>query len=494
MANTDDANLNTNISQIRPGLSNRAKNALLDCFAHVAWIDDQGQTYYDELEDALNAVDVLSITLDTYSLAFTTIGDTHQLIATTVPSDGEITWVTSDASVATVSNTGLVTTVGYGSAIISALSGTVSASCSVLVSETLVTSIDAVYAQSGIVYETDSLNSLKANLVVTAYWSDSSQTVIPSDGYSLSGELTAGISQITVSFGGQTDTFNVSVTAVVLQSISATYNPGSHIVYEGDTLDTLKPYLTVTAYYSSGSVVVVTDYTMVGTLEEGSNTITVAYGNQTATFTVTVIVNRHIPETYTWLYDSSDEQLLSAQNYVTKATGGSGGTETLTNGKLRLHTTGSSSYVRFNLTDTTTTNATLSCRALIVNTLTTQPSDAGASGFRIQLSNGTGGVQMYVCSFVEGKISIVTFFGGSNTERRTILTDYAVDQYHVFEVQLKNGGQRFLIDGDVIAEYASLNQWYCTQNSILNQTNTTTSLSPNGVTTDIDWIAYYEET
>jgi len=35
------------------GLSEDAKVALLDCFAHVAWIDEHGQDYYDALEDAL---------------------------------------------------------------------------------------------------------------------------------------------------------------------------------------------------------------------------------------------------------------------------------------------------------------------------------------------------------------------------------------------------------------------------------------------------------
>lgn len=35
------------------GLSSNAKAALLNCFAHVAWIDEHGQDYYDALESAL---------------------------------------------------------------------------------------------------------------------------------------------------------------------------------------------------------------------------------------------------------------------------------------------------------------------------------------------------------------------------------------------------------------------------------------------------------
>ena len=49
------ADLKNIIDQIEPGLSEAAKQALLACFAHVAWVDEYGQSYYDDLEDALNA-------------------------------------------------------------------------------------------------------------------------------------------------------------------------------------------------------------------------------------------------------------------------------------------------------------------------------------------------------------------------------------------------------------------------------------------------------
>lgn len=35
------------------GLSDDVKQALLNCFAHVAWIDEYGQDYYDALYNAL---------------------------------------------------------------------------------------------------------------------------------------------------------------------------------------------------------------------------------------------------------------------------------------------------------------------------------------------------------------------------------------------------------------------------------------------------------
>lgn len=116
------------------GLTDEAKQALLNCLAHVAWIDEDGQDYYDALESALYPPTNLS-------------------------------------------------------------------------------SISCVYTQSGTVYDTDSLNDLKTDLVVTAHYSDSSTATVTT--YTLSGTLTVGTSTITVSYGGKTTTFNVTVTSFI---------------------------------------------------------------------------------------------------------------------------------------------------------------------------------------------------------------------------------------------------------------------------------------
>lgn len=119
------------------GLTDEAKQALLNCFAHVAWIDEDGQDYYDALEDALYPPATL-------------------------------------------------------------------------------TSISAVYTQSGTVYDTDSLDDLKADLVVTAHYDNGTTQTVTT--YTLSGTLTEGTSVITVSYGGFTTTFNVTVTEYVIPS------------------------------------------------------------------------------------------------------------------------------------------------------------------------------------------------------------------------------------------------------------------------------------
>ena len=75
--------------------------------------------------------------------------------------------------------------------------------------------IVADYVQDRTVYDTDSLDKIKEgdDLIVTAYYDDGSYSDLEDSQYTLSGTLTAGTSTITVTYGGKTATFNVTVTA-----------------------------------------------------------------------------------------------------------------------------------------------------------------------------------------------------------------------------------------------------------------------------------------
>lgn len=135
----DLSSYNTRITALEQGgsgsgLTEDIKTALLQLAAKVAYIDDDGQDYYDDLEDALYP----------------------------------------PAPPATLSY------------------------------------ITCVYTQSGTVYDTDTLNSLKSDLVVTAHYSNGTTGTVTN--YTLSGTLTAGTSTITVSYSGKTTTFTVTVT------------------------------------------------------------------------------------------------------------------------------------------------------------------------------------------------------------------------------------------------------------------------------------------
>lgn len=161
-------------------------------------------------------------------------------------------------------------------------------------------SITAVYTQSGTVYDTDSLDSLKSDLVVTATYADSSTATVTD--YTLSGTLAEGTSTVTVSYGGKTDTISVVVSAPAsVIGITATFAQGANDDYYAiDPLEMLKWNLVVTKDYSDNTAVVLRDdeYTLSGTLTVGTSTVTATYGNYTDTFNVTVSANP-LPTGYT---------------------------------------------------------------------------------------------------------------------------------------------------------------------------------------------------
>ena len=202
-------NLEEEISEGAGGLTPAIKEALLQIARKTTYVDAHGQDYYDDLYEAL--YNVTSIIINPSSVSLDQIGATAQLTARTIPSGNPITWASSNPNIATVDQTGLVTSVGYGNTTIVASSGNVAASCSILVAELELLSISAIYTQSSPVYDTDTLARLTSDVVVTAHWDNGTDTIIPSTEYTLSGSLTVGQSVITVSYGGKTDTFTVTV-------------------------------------------------------------------------------------------------------------------------------------------------------------------------------------------------------------------------------------------------------------------------------------------
>lgn len=121
-------------------LSDDIKEALLSCFANVAWINNQGLSFYNELER-------------------------------------------------------------------------------VLYSGALITDITAVYTQTTPVTVATPLDDLKNDLVVTANYDDGTSREITN--YTLSGTLSIGTSVITVTYATYTATFNVTVGAAYLWSLSS---------------------------------------------------------------------------------------------------------------------------------------------------------------------------------------------------------------------------------------------------------------------------------
>lgn len=151
--------------------------------------------------------------------------------------------------------------------------------------------IEADYTQSAVIYPDTPLTEILAELIVTAYYNDGSALTVSTEDCVLSGELTIGTSQITVSYSGFSATIAVVVTPhPEITRIEAVYTQGA-VVYPDTPLTALLAGLSVTAYYSDGSTFTVSpeDCTLSGVLEIGTSQITVSYSGVSATIDVTVM-------------------------------------------------------------------------------------------------------------------------------------------------------------------------------------------------------------
>lgn len=198
------------INDIEPGLSSAAKQALLEIFQHVAFIDENGQDYYDALENALAGGQTYIITLNLTgcesSNTATSIIEGYTYLTTITASSG----YTLEGATATATMGGQTVTGFYNNGTISIPNVTGDLVITVTASSPVV-SISAVFTQGqNVVYTNDSLDSLRQYLVVTATYSDSTTGEILN--YELSGTLQEGTATITASYGGKTDTFTVTCT------------------------------------------------------------------------------------------------------------------------------------------------------------------------------------------------------------------------------------------------------------------------------------------
>ena len=98
--------------------------------------------------------------------------------------------------------------------------------------------------------------------------------------------------------------------------ITATFTPGTHVVYTDDALSTLTPYLVIKYFEDaedSGTIVPSTDYTLSGTLTEGQSVIRVSYDDLSTTFTLTAVDFYNI---WTWEWSASGGNLQKLQASV----------------------------------------------------------------------------------------------------------------------------------------------------------------------------------
>lgn len=125
-------------------------------------------------------------------------------------------------------------------------------------------------------------------MVVTATSTDGTSREVTTYTYEPSGALTTEDEKIVVSYEGVTADVSVSVVEKVVESIEITTQPTSTTYTVGDDFDPTG--MVVTAYWNDDTSAEVDDYTYSpdGALTVEDTTITISYGGQTATVSITV--------------------------------------------------------------------------------------------------------------------------------------------------------------------------------------------------------------
>lgn len=203
------------------GLTQTEKNLILALFEKAAYAENDADSAYDALE-AMWASSTKTITYnlsDVVSSNTQTSIESGQVYTTAL---GVRQGYTLNSVAVTMGGEDITSTAyRSGTITINRVTGNIVITASAVLQAQ---SITATYTQSGTVYDADSLDSLKTDLVVTAnYAGGTSETVSASD-YTLSGTLTEGTSTITVSYAGLTDTFDVTVSAFSTEPSIAAYN------------------------------------------------------------------------------------------------------------------------------------------------------------------------------------------------------------------------------------------------------------------------------
>jgi len=254
---------------------------------------------------------VTDITLNTTSAAIT-VGNTQTLVAVVTPDNatnaGNIKWTTSDANVATVSNTGVVTAISAGTAVTTATAGSKSINCTVTVSSastppTLVTDITLTTTSAAITVG----NTLELVAVVTPNnatnagnieWTTSNANVATVSNNGIVTAISAGTAVITATVGEESITCTVTVssasTPILVTGI--TLDKTSVAITVGNT-QTLTAAVTpnnatdagnIKWTTSNANVATVSNNGVVTAISVGTAVITATVGNKSITCTVTV--------------------------------------------------------------------------------------------------------------------------------------------------------------------------------------------------------------
>lgn len=259
---------------------------------------DKGSQSGPYVPPANVSVSSISISITAKEIA---IGETLQLSATVSPSnatDKTISWSSSNANVASVSPTGLVTGKAEGSTDIKATCDGKSATCKITVKKPIVAVASVELDKTDITLDAEETITLKATVKPdnatekTVTWGSSKESIATVDN---SGKVTGvdnGVASITASCGGKSASCKVTV-VVQVKSISLNKTELTLEIGKSETLTaTIKPDnakdKTITWSSTNAAVAAVDNNGKVTAIATGTAIIKASSGTQTATCNVTV--------------------------------------------------------------------------------------------------------------------------------------------------------------------------------------------------------------
>ena len=233
------------------------------------------------------------------------VGETVLLRASVQPSnatDKSIVWASSNQSVATVSDSGLVTAIAEGTATVSASAGGKSAFCTIQVSKKVVEVTSVELDQT----ELDLEEGQSATLVATVKpddatnksvsWGSSDETTATVDGNGTVSAVKEGTATITAKAGDKQAVCVVTVSKKVIAVESISLNKSKLELEKGESetlVATVKPDdatdTTVTWSSSAADIATVDQEGKVSAIKAGTAIITAKAGEQSVNCTVTVL-------------------------------------------------------------------------------------------------------------------------------------------------------------------------------------------------------------
>lgn len=412
---------------------------------------------------------VTSVTLSQTTLSLEE-GETETLVATVLPSDATdktISWTSSNAAIATVSNNGIVTAIKEGTATITATAGNQSATCTVTVKKAVIAVTSVSLSQTTLTLDEGHTATLVATVAPTnatdktVTWTSSNAAVATVSSTGLVTAIKEGTTTVKATVGNQSATCTVTVKKGIVAVSSITLSQTTLSLEEGQTSTltaTISPSdatdKTVTWISSNVAVATVSNTGVVTAIAGGTTEIIASVGGksakcivtvksaiievasitlsetslsleegQTTTLTATVLPTNATDKTITWASSNATVAVVSANGIVTAVKEGTA-TITASAGSKSTTCTVTVKKAIIDVTSITLSAASLSLEEGKTATLTATVSPSNATDKTVTWSSSDAAVATVsatgVVTAVKEGTATITAKAGNQTATCTV--------------------------------------------------------------------------